>query len=156
MEKERVKAAASLFSGPELDWRVTRVGRWCLFFCPVPRSSRMAASLASSSRISAGCLNQLCSVAESCYLGESAIRAALLRAGNKTPARSTVAVGKQREVRRFSAAATQGSAWAAGQDVDSTGTSATSSSARRSALPSAERSVTVGALAELKSRREPM
>jgi hypothetical protein len=104
----------------------------------------MTASFASSSRISVGRLNQLCSAVESYCLGESA-RVSLAH-------RSAIAAGKQREVRQFSSTSRRRSAWAAGHDLGSQASTSTA----RSSLPSPERSITVGGLAELKSRKEPM
>lgn len=107
------------------------------------------ASFASSSRISAGRLSQLCSCAESITIFGDAIK----------PVRSAVSLGKQREVRQFSSAQKRRSAWAPGQDDSSTNTAQSFTnrgSSARTHLPPTERAVTLSSLADLKVRGIPM
>lgn len=108
----------------------------------------MAASFASSSRISAGRLSQLCSCVESTTIFRDAIR----------PGKSAVSLGKQREIRQFTSGQRRCSAWAAGQDVSSTVTTPKGSQENiaRTFLPPIERAITLASLADSKSRGIPM
>jgi hypothetical protein len=110
------------------------------------RLTTMASSLASTSRMGAALLS-------SSY---TSIEGTVRVAATSKRRRSAVAAGKQREVRLFSTSTPRKSVWATGHNVDGSGKDATSTSSRRFSLPPSEKYVTVGRIAELKSRGEPM
>lgn len=115
----------------------------------------MASSIASTSRMGAFLMNQAHSITES-LCGRGIVASSTSRPTRQV--KSARAAGKQRKVRHFSTGIVKCSAWAAGQDADNSGTlsKGNGSAEQHHFFPSIERSVTVGSIAELKARGEPV
>jgi len=103
-------------------------------------------------------MNQAHSIVESYAIRGTSNGFATSSRQHATIIKSAKAAGKQREIRFFSTGVAKRSAWAAGQDVDGTSTQnrIIGDSKQRPSLPSSEKSVTVGGIADLKAKGEPM